>query len=257
MADETKYIYEVHPRKAMNIPGVGTIRTNKSVPLTKKEVISIFGQAHIWRRFSNPIRSERVTRDSIDRLHNDTYIPEEEWGFKSKASEEIPSKKDEKKEESHPTVDEKPMTEAKSISNTLIHRAEEEKEVPVPEEIEQTEENETETVDTVDNTDVEGVATPVGVIPPVEDTVDDTVEDNEVEADEITATAEEDVPLNETEQENESGETDAVVQNDEEIDTEESTDNKEDESSEASIRDQENTNQYDRKKNYGNKKHRR
>lgn len=238
MADETKYIYEVHPRKAMNIPGVGTIRTNKSVPLTKKEVISIFGQAHIWRRFSNPIRSERVTRDSIDRLHNDTYIPEEEWGFKSKAPEEIPSK-------------------AKSINNTLIHRAEEEKEVSVPEEIEQTKENETETDDTVDDTDVEGVATPVGVIPPVEDTVNDAVEDNEVEADEITATAEEDVPLNETKQENESGETDAVVQNDEEIDTEESTDNKEDESSEASIRDQENTNQYDRKKNYGNKKHRR
>lgn len=129
MSESNKtFIYAVHPRKPITgIPGVPVIRTNKSVYLTKDDVIACLRLAAVFRRF--PEKTERVTIDNVDRLHRDSYISEEDW-----------KKMDCKKEDHSSTVPTVTMPE--TISNaeeSLVEdKSEEQVEEAVVENVEET-----------------------------------------------------------------------------------------------------------------------
>ena len=77
------FLYSVNPRKVITgIEGVGPIRTPKSLYLTKEDVKLCLSKGTVYRRFSLEGRNERVTIANVDRLHNSTYISEEEWKTK-------------------------------------------------------------------------------------------------------------------------------------------------------------------------------
>ena len=78
--DKNIFLYEVRPKKAIYIPSLKkNVRVPKSYYLTKEDVTEIIKNAHLFRRFSNPIQSVRVTTDAIDRLHNEVFMTEEEY----------------------------------------------------------------------------------------------------------------------------------------------------------------------------------
>ena len=76
--NEELYIYAVHPRKAIVIDGVGTIRSAKSVYLSKEDVFKCLKKASVYRRFPFGI-TEKVNIDNVDRLHRENYMTEEEY----------------------------------------------------------------------------------------------------------------------------------------------------------------------------------
>ena len=81
MPEDKGYLYEVRPKKTVFIKSLGkNVRVPKSFYLTKEDVKSIIGNAHIFRRFTVPTtRVERVHTGNIDRLHNEYYMTEEEY----------------------------------------------------------------------------------------------------------------------------------------------------------------------------------
>ena len=81
MPEDKGYLYEVRPKKTVFIKSLGkNVRVPKSFYLTKEDVKSIIGNAHIFRRFTVPTtRVERVHTGNIDRLHHKYYMTEEEY----------------------------------------------------------------------------------------------------------------------------------------------------------------------------------
>lgn len=132
MPEDKGYLYEVRPKKTVFIKSLGkNVRVPKSFYLTKEDVKSIIGNAHIFRRFTVPTtRVERVHTGNIDRLHNEYYMTEEEYKefLKRQAAEGSQTVKEvvpEVKEET-PTVEEvkeetpvvEPVTEEVSVEET-------------------------------------------------------------------------------------------------------------------------------------------
>lgn len=172
MSESNKtFIYAVHPRKPITgIPGVPVIRTNKSVYLTKDDVIDCLRLAAVFRRF--PEKTERVTIDNVDRLHRDSYISEEDWK----------KKMDLKKEDHSSTVPTVTMPE--TISNaeeSLVEdKSEEQVEEAVVENVEET--NSVEGDEESQEIDEEATDETVE-----ESDSEEVVEDEVKEEDEITA----------------------------------------------------------------------
>ena len=77
--DQT-FLYEVRPRKIITgIHGVAYIRSPRSLYLTKEEVLVCLQHGSVYRRFANLDKLERVTVTNVDRLHNENFIPEDQW----------------------------------------------------------------------------------------------------------------------------------------------------------------------------------
>lgn len=154
------FLYSVNPRKVITgIEGVGPIRTPKSLYLTKEDVKLCLSKGTVYRRFSLEGRNERVTIANVDRLHNSTYISEEEWKTKQFEAPKAPVvvEDDENNtsseiKESNSTEDEAKNTESKSVDVTEeVTEVEETSEDPVDKDEKDVVENEvSENEDTVD-----------------------------------------------------------------------------------------------------------
>lgn len=73
---EERYMYQVNTRLPITL-SVGSLRSPKSVLLTKEDVLYALGKAVLFRRFSD--RLEKVTTGNVDRLHNEQFMTEEEY----------------------------------------------------------------------------------------------------------------------------------------------------------------------------------
>ena len=74
------FLYTVKPRKAIvGLSGSKVVRTNKSLYLTKEDVLICLKNATVYRRFANEGINERVTIDNVDRVHRENYIAESDW----------------------------------------------------------------------------------------------------------------------------------------------------------------------------------
>lgn len=74
------FLYTVKPRKAIvGLSGSKVVRTNKSLYLTKEDVLICLKNAIVYRRFANEGINERVTIDNVDRVHRENYIAESDW----------------------------------------------------------------------------------------------------------------------------------------------------------------------------------
>lgn len=75
------FLYTVKPRRTIiGLSGsVKVVRTNKSLYLTKEDVLLCLKSATVYRRFANEGINERVTIDDVDRVHRENYIPASEW----------------------------------------------------------------------------------------------------------------------------------------------------------------------------------
>lgn len=75
------FLYTVKPRKAIiGLSGsTKVVRTNKSLYLTKEDVLICLKNATVYRRFANEGINERVTIDNVDRVHRENYIAESDW----------------------------------------------------------------------------------------------------------------------------------------------------------------------------------
>jgi hypothetical protein len=106
---EQTFLYEVRPRKIITgIHGVAYIRSPRSIYLTKDEVLVCLQCGSVYRRFANLDRLERVTVTNVDRLHNENFIPEDQWtGKVEKATPAVeePKKVEEPLKEEEPAVE--------------------------------------------------------------------------------------------------------------------------------------------------------
>ena len=75
------FLYTVKPRKTIvGLSGSAkVVRTNKSLYLTKEDVLICLKNATVYRRFANEGINERVTIDNVDRVHRENYIAESDW----------------------------------------------------------------------------------------------------------------------------------------------------------------------------------
>ena len=72
-------MYTVYPRTILrNVPNIGFIMKPGSFKLTKEAVLVCLKGATVYRKFSAD-HAEKVTILNLDRLHNETFITEEEW----------------------------------------------------------------------------------------------------------------------------------------------------------------------------------
>ncbi len=90
---EERYLYTISPKRPIRYlnPNTPLINSNKSLLLTKEEVIKCFGYATIYRRFSNNNITEKITKFDIDRVHRAKYISKEEWDKMQKIEEDTTS----------------------------------------------------------------------------------------------------------------------------------------------------------------------
>ena len=74
------FLYTVKPRKAIvGLSGSKVVRTNKSLYLSKEDVLICLKNATVYRRFANEGINERVTIDNVERVHRENYIAESDW----------------------------------------------------------------------------------------------------------------------------------------------------------------------------------
>lgn len=77
---ENVFLYTIHPKRAITgLTNIGTVRTAKSLFLTKEDVYIALKGASVYRRFANIGKNERVNVGNVDRLHRAEYISEEDW----------------------------------------------------------------------------------------------------------------------------------------------------------------------------------
>lgn len=76
---EQTYLYSVHPRTVIKELPVAPIRVPKSLYLTKDQVLICLKHGAVYRRFANEGRNERVNITSVDRLHNEKFMTEEQY----------------------------------------------------------------------------------------------------------------------------------------------------------------------------------
>ena len=69
----------VNPKRPIRtLPEFGLLRVNKTLMLTKDQVLKVLDRATVYRRF-NYDKLERVSLYNIDRLHRETYMTEKEY----------------------------------------------------------------------------------------------------------------------------------------------------------------------------------
>lgn len=128
-----KYIYSVNPRRVISGLSDGTeIRVNKSLELSKEDVLLCLQKASVYRRFNTVTGAGndivRVTTGNLDRLHNEKYMTEKEYEkfLAANASkdhgkvvnrEPVQEKKPEpvKEEVKTPVVEEKAVVETEEV----------------------------------------------------------------------------------------------------------------------------------------------
>mgnify|MGYP007070223964 CR=1 FL=1 len=78
---EQTYLYSVRPRKPIkDLEGISFIRTPRTLQLTKDDVIKCLNNAaSIYRYFANEGKQIRVTIDTVDRLHNEKFMEEDDY----------------------------------------------------------------------------------------------------------------------------------------------------------------------------------
>ena len=80
MVLENTFLYSVYPKRVIKeLPTTTPIRTPKSLYLTKDQVKICLKYGSVYRRFANEKRNEKVTILNVDRLHNATFMTEEEY----------------------------------------------------------------------------------------------------------------------------------------------------------------------------------
>lgn len=80
MNEEVKYLYTIHPRRPIKgLSEVPIVRVPKTLALTKDDVRKCLKLAAVWRRFDNGDNLVRVVPSSVDRLHNEKFMTEEEY----------------------------------------------------------------------------------------------------------------------------------------------------------------------------------
>ena len=80
MSEEVKYLYTIHPRRPIKcLSEVPVLRVPKTLALTKDDVRKCLKLAAVWRRFDNGDNLVRVVPSSVDRLHNEKFMTEEEY----------------------------------------------------------------------------------------------------------------------------------------------------------------------------------
>ena len=173
---EERYLYTVNPKKPIKSlnPSIPTIRTSKSLLLTKEEVLKCFECGPVYRRFSNIGLVERISKADVDRVHRTNYISKEDWKKIQKTTEVVENKvngveeADVKpieievatKEETIPeeeVKEEVKTVEENIIENNIIEEeTKEEESVDLPADIQETEEIDVLEEDAaVEDTDVE------------------------------------------------------------------------------------------------------
>lgn len=166
MENSVRYLYSVHPKKAIkNVSGIPVIRTSKSLNLTKEDVLECLKCGTVYRRFGNESINERVTIANIDRLHNAKFMTEKEYkaflesnisdnrgsvvgDFNNPQVDSKPESKKEDKSTEIPTTTEEPDVEDK-VETDVETVSEDEKENDVVEDNSE----KTDVEDKVDNTD--------------------------------------------------------------------------------------------------------
>lgn len=77
---EQKFLYSVNPKKVIKTLKNGpVIKTAKSIELNKDDVRECLKYGVVYRRFEKDKRIERVTILNVDRLHNTTFMTEDEY----------------------------------------------------------------------------------------------------------------------------------------------------------------------------------
>lgn len=142
MDNKIRFLYSVYPKKPIKglLPNGRSVNGPKSLQLTKEEAISCMKFGTVYRRYADN-RNERVTTINIDRLHNDTFITEEEWKKKENVKETF-----QQVEEVKETVaeKEKPVEPVKEEvkSEPVVESVEESKTEEITEDTEEVTENE-------------------------------------------------------------------------------------------------------------------
>lgn len=136
-----KYIYSVNPRRVISGLSDGTeIRVNKSLELSKEDVLLCLQKASVYRRFNTVTGAGnnivRVTAGNLDRLHNEKYMTEEEYEKFLAAN----ASKDHGKVVNHEPVQEKKPEPVKDVKTPVVEAEE------VPEKPEEAPVQEAETV---------------------------------------------------------------------------------------------------------------
>ena len=80
-SSETRFLYSVYPKLPIKkvIRDIPVLRVNKSLYLTKEEVLGCLKCGMVQRRFANENKVEKVTPSTLDRLHNAKFMTEEEY----------------------------------------------------------------------------------------------------------------------------------------------------------------------------------
>lgn len=116
-----KYIYSVNPRRVISGLSDGTeIRVNKSLELSKEDVLLCLQKASVYRRFNTVTGAGndivRVTTGNLDRLHNEKYMTEEEYEKFLAAN----ASKDHGKVVNHEPVQEKKPEPVKEVKTPVV-----------------------------------------------------------------------------------------------------------------------------------------
>lgn len=140
MDNKIRFLYSVYPKKPIKglLPNGRSVNGPKSLQLTKEEAISCMKFGTVYRRYADN-RNERVTTINIDRLHNDTFITEEEWKKKENVKETV-----QQVEEVKETVaeKEKPVEPVKEVKSEPVVESVEESKTEDTEDTEEVTENE-------------------------------------------------------------------------------------------------------------------
>lgn len=174
---DTRFLYSVNPKKPIRtIKGLPVLRTPKSLNLSKEEVKECLKYGSVYRRFANEARNERVTINSVDRLHNAKFMTEEEYeaflkaNIDGKTGTVINTTVEETKPVEEPVVE----TVAEETTEEVVENDEESEEEPVVETEDTTEEVVESNEESVEETVIEEVAEEV-----VENNEEPVVEETE------------------------------------------------------------------------------
>lgn len=142
-----KYIYSVNPRRVISGLSDGTeIRVNKSLELSKEDVLLCLQKASVYRRFNTVTGAGndivRVTTGNLDRLHNEKYMTEEEYEKFLAAN----ASKDHGKVVNHEPVQEKKPEPVKEVKTPVVEEKAVVETEDVPEKPEEAPVQEAETV---------------------------------------------------------------------------------------------------------------
>ena len=174
MANETRYLYSINPKKVIKFLCGNMmkppIRVSKSLRLTKEEVLDCLKYGSVYRRFANENRIERVTTLNIDRLHNEKFLTEEEY-YKMMTTKESDDNRG-------TVINEEPFVEEKEVVEQ-VEETHQEVEDTVEEEIAESEKEDVEfEEDSKEEVEEESVEDTEPTQSPVEEATEESSEEN-------------------------------------------------------------------------------